>query len=470
MSTALLSKHLRSFAFYLALGYLIVYAAGAGLIFHLSHGVITKSTRRFDRLDAKADSEEFTGLLNQDADGNWLAEALSIERDPPSTIFIVRVLNKKGETEFVSSRPNDITVPEWIHPIANSTTTLPAEGWSESYLPQLRRYIQVHTIRLHDGRILQVGKGSVLETAQKSMMANSVLIVVGIATLLSLLSALLMMFLTLRPIKSMTSAMEQIISTGSFESGAPPVTSSIAELDTLGHFFTVMIEKYASLIKAMRQTMDDLAHDFRTPLARIRGSAELTLRNTTLPPELSETLADIIEDCDNLQLQLQNLMDAREMESGFVALNYAHFNLADVVNEITELYQLLAEEKEITLTTTLPDSSVHIRADRLRLSRLLANLLDNAIKYTPKKGQVDIILKTDNEKVIFEIRDTGIGIPPEEQSLVWQRLFRGQEARSSEKGLGLGLNIVEVIAAAHGGTISLTSTPSGTTFTLNLPC
>jgi signal transduction histidine kinase len=452
------------------MGYLIVYAVCSCGIFFLSSHVITKSARGLDHQDALAESEELSEILDQNTDGNWLAEEVTLERYPPSTIVIVRVIDTHGRVEYSVIKPKDVDIPEWRTYAAQETAALPAEGWSEYYLKPLQRHLQIHTTRLKDGRILQVGKGSFLEVDQKSMMARNLLLFMVLSTLLSIVSSIFMMYVTLRPIHRITASMTNIIETGAFEKGAPPVKSLISELDTLGKLFTVMTEKYANLIRAMRETMDNVAHDFRTPLARIRGASELALNDQHMPANLSETLADIIEDCDRVQLQLQNLMDVREMESGFVKLNIQPFNLKQVIDEIIDIYQLFAEEKKIALTASCPGDEIPVSGDRNRIARALANLVDNALKYTPKGGAVRIEIESLPAEVTIRVIDNGIGIPENEQSLVWQRLFRGKQSRESEKGLGLGLNIVQVIIAAHGGTVTLQSAPGqGTTFEVTLP-
>jgi len=470
MFSGRMTKKIRSFAFYLGMGYLIVYALCTVCIFYLSSRVITQSARGYDRQDVRAESDELVDLINQNTDGNLLAEQVTMEHYPPSTLFLVRVLNKKGQVEYTITWPKKIELPEWGTYTPEGKTPLPPVGLSEYYIKPLQRHIQIQTTLLKDGRILQVGKGSFLEVDQKSMMARMLLIFAALSTLFSFLSGVFMMVITLRPLRLITEAMTHIIETGAFEKGAPPVKSMIDELDTLGHLFTVMTEKYANLIQAMRQTMDNVAHDFRTPLARIRGASEMALNSKNLPAELAETLADIIEDCDRAKLQLQNLMDVREMESGFVKLNIQPFSLTQVVAEIIDLYSLVAEEKHLSLTAHFPSEEIMLDGDKQRLARAFANLVDNALKYTPKHGAVSVSFELQPETITLYVKDNGIGIPEEEQGLIWQRLFRGKQAREAEKGLGLGLNIVQVIISAHGGKVDVTSTPGqGSTFRVILP-
>ena len=471
MSLTRNNSRFRSFAFYLGMGYLLVYVVCAIILYFFMKWKFTQTARQFDQQDAVAECEELIERLNDNASGNMLAEAVTMERYPPSTIFIVRVLNTRGQVEYTLTWPDKIDIPEWEKGRWNGQGELPKPGLSEFVLKGYNRSIQVQTAQANDGRILQVGKGSFLEMDNRSMLKNTLIIFAIVSTVFSLISAIVLITLTLRPIHRITRAMTQIIETGAFEEGTEPVKSPIAELDRLGQLFTIMTEKYANLIRAMRQTMDHVAHDFRTPLTRIRGSAEIALGHfTDLPPDVTEALADIIEDCDRSKLQLQNLMDAREMESGFVKLNIQPINATYLMTEMTDLYGMVAEEKGIHFTTVTPPAGLTIHADRSRLARALGNLVDNAIKYTPRGGSVVLSCKKAGDSVQFTVSDTGIGIPPAEQELVWQRLFRGKKAQESEKGLGLGLNIVQIITQAHHGTIQLKSDGiHGTTFILTLP-
>ena len=459
-------KFLHSFVFYLLLGYLAVYAIGTVTVFLLTRHVIVKSVRGYDRQDVMAESKDLVSLLEQNLSGNLLAEAVTMKHYPPSTIFIVRILNKSGREEYTMSWPVRFALPVWR---GTEEAPLPPEGFSEFFIKAYERHIQIQTTHLKDGRALQVGKGSFLEVDQKGMMLRTLEIFAALSTLFSVLSAFVMLFLTVRPIRKMTGEMTRIIETGEFERGAPPVKSMIGELDTLGRLFNVMTEKYANLIRAMRQTMENVAHDFRTPLTRIRGGCELALNRRDLPEGLADTLADVIEDCDHAKMQLQNLLDAREMESGFVKLSRETFSLSAVLRDLVDMYSLIAEDKGIELRGEFPETDAVYCGDRQRLTRAFANLIDKSVKYTPKGGFVRVSLTREEDGLRVEVSDTGIGIPEDEQGLIWQRLFRGKTAQATEKGLGLGLNIVHVIVTAHGGKITVRSrSGEGTTFTVRL--
>ena len=459
--------------FYLSASYLLVYAVCALFLYFINVRVISRSARAFDRQDVESESCEYAQILRSNRSGDWLAEEVALENFPASTFFAIRLLDAKGNILYAASQPEHLPIPGgWERSARTGVNPLPKVGWSEVSLPAVARHLQIMTTRTEDGRTLQVAKSTNLENAQRHILSHTSLIFFLLASLFSIANGFWMMVITLRPIKQVSSEMAQIIRTGSFDQGVRAVNSRIAELNTLGEFFNLMIRKNAKLIKAMSDTLDNLAHDFRTPLTRIRGTAEVSLNTHAATPEneaLLGTLADIIDDCDNARIQLQNLMDIREMESGCVKLDICPVDVKRMISEIADLYAVLAEDKDIALALALPEGDVQIEGDQNRLSQVLANLIDNAVKYTPPGGKVHITLEPSIETVRITVADTGIGVPEEEQALIWQRLYRSRNARS-EKGLGLGMSIIKAIVDAHGGNVTFTSPPGqGSTFVLTLP-
>lgn len=462
------TKRLLSFAIYLATGYLAVYALCTIIMLYMGNRVISQSARNFDKQDVRAEVEELSELMESNPAGNWLAEALALVRYRPSTIFALRILTTLGHIEYEVCTPKYTVIPSW-EKMQEGPVLFPKLGWEEITLPENGRIVQMQTTQLDDGRILQIAKGSLLENKQKQLLARNMKIFMLFSLILSLFATLFMIYITLRPIEQITKSMRDIIAKGAFESNPTPVKSMILELDALSSQFNIMTAKYAELIQAMRETMDNAAHDIRTPLSRIRGTSELTLKNGDLPAPLAETLADIIDDCDHARLQLQNLMDTREMESGFVKIDTTPFSLSAVLRTLADMYSLIADENSIHLSTDLPETDVVLEGDKNRVSRIFSNIIDNALKYTLAGGNVSITLTSDTENAVVSISDTGIGIPAGELTLIWQRLYRGEQARKTQKGLGLGMNIVKIFTEAHHGNVEITSSDAGTLFVVTLP-
>jgi signal transduction histidine kinase len=165
---------------------------------------------------------------------------------------------------------------------------------------------------------------------------------------------------------------------------------------------------------------------------------------------------------------LNTLMDISEAESGTMQLRREPVALAEVVGRAVDLYRDVAEAKGVTLAAVAPPDTVVV-ADRTRLEQVAANLIDNAVKYTPAGGRVDVDVRREGEVAILQVRDTGPGIPADERPRIFDRLFRGDTSRA-ERGLGLGLSLVKAIVEAHDGTVDVSSDPGyGSVFTVRLP-
>lgn len=247
-----------------------------------------------------------------------------------------------------------------------------------------------------------------------------------------------------------------------------PTRQTGDELDELAAMFNGMLGKIQVLINGMKDSLDNVAHDLRTPLSRWRGKAEMGLRSEQGVDILRESLIDCVEESERVVTMLNTLMDISEAETGAMKLDLKEVKFLNLIEEVIELYTYIAEEKNITIHMTCP-AEISLTVDPSRMQQALANLLDNAIKYSQEGGRVDIEIHQEQGQVAITIKDTGIGIPPEELSRIWDRLYRIDKSRSG-RGLGLGLSLVKAIVGAHGGKVNVSSEPgAGSVFSIYLP-
>ena len=241
------------------------------------------------------------------------------------------------------------------------------------------------------------------------------------------------------------------------------------ELRVLSDSFNELLSRLDQSFETMRRFVADASHELRTPLAVIRGEADVALDHDRSSAEYKESLAIIQDEARRLTRLIDDLLNLARADAGHVNLRVEEFYLNDLLAECCRSVQGAAITKNIGLECQSP-GDVAYRGDQELMRRLVLNLLDNAIRYTPQGGKVSASLEAANGNLRLQVADTGVGIPPEAAEHIFERFYRGDQARSRQNGgFGLGLSIVKWIAESHRGTVELSSQPgAGTTFTVLL--
>lgn len=340
-------------------------------------------------------------------------------------------------------------------------------GVADGVAHDSRAVLEVASARLPDGTILQVGKSNEIRLALLRTFRWTVGLVSIVALVVGVSGGLILTRSTVQPIYDLIEVVQGIIRTGRTDTRVTARAERGDAVDELSGLFNTMLDRINALITAMGQSIDNVAHDLRTPIARLRAMGERALQSGD-PVEQREALERSLEESERILSMLNTLMDISEAEAGALALKREPVSLRALLGEVIELYEDVAEQKRIAVSLDA-GGDVTVPGARDRLRQVFANLLDNAIKYTPSGGSVHISISSDAGTAVVRFSDTGVGIAAEHLPKIWERLYRADPSRS-ERGLGLGLSLVKAYVSAHGGTVETVSEPGrGSTFTVRLP-
>ena len=237
------------------------------------------------------------------------------------------------------------------------------------------------------------------------------------------------------------------------------------EIERLGAAFNSMLDRIQSLLKSMKEINDNIAHDLRSPLARIRGIAEMSLLKEKSIDDYKDMAANTVEECDKLIAMINTMLDITEAEAGVNDVEAEQFELTALIRDACELFRPIADDKNINLKISLPESLI-LKSDRKKMQRIVTNLLENAIKFTPENGTVAVSAAAHDGEVRIDFDDTGVGISENDLPHIFERFYRCDRSRS-QSGVGLGLSLVKAYTASMNGTIHVESTLNqGCRFTL----
>jgi signal transduction histidine kinase len=431
------------FGLRLGLWYATLFVAGSTAIVFLTYYLTAASFAQRDQQIIRGKLGEYAAAYARGG-ARVLAATVRAEQEAAPERLYVRIVDRGIET-LVLSNP---------------------DGWDPKSL-------ETASVRLADGTLVEVGKS----TEPREALLGRFRAVLGIVTLSIVVIALTGGWVAtqtaLFPIRRLTAAVRRITRTGRTDARVPLAGTNDA-IDELTSLFNAMLDRIEGLVTAMRGSLDNVSHDLRTPLTRLRGTAEMALAGAPDPDRYREALAECVEEADRVLVMLNTLMDISEAESGAMALRRESVALSEIAERVVDLYREVAESKRVSLRSTVRDEAT-VNADRTRLEQAAANLVDNAIKYTPAGGQVDVEVGREGSRAVLTVRDNGPGIPATELPRIFDRSFRGDASRS-ERGLGLGLSLVKAIVEAHGGTVEVRSEPgsrvgpaSGSVFSVCLP-
>lgn len=335
--------------------------------------------------------------------------------------------------------------------------------WLQGVADQ-RQQMLTHATTLGDGKRLMVARKYRDMITFEHIILNVLLRSMLVTILLGAIGGAVVAGSAVRDIESINRAVESIMQGDLSE--RVTVRQSRGGFHSLAITVNRMLDRIQALMEGMRQVSDNIAHDLRTPLTRLRN--HLASLQGKVTGEAQNTVQALLEEADGLLATFNALLRIAQIESGNRVSGFQSIDMTVILNDVIELYEPLAADKRIAIETRLADS-MPLSGDRDLLFQALANLLDNAIKYTPEEGRIWVRADICNAEIRVEVADSGAGIPAVDREKVFRRFYRVESSRSQQPGNGLGLSLVQAVVNLHAGHIALTDNHPGLKVTVRLP-
>ncbi|GJD59578.1 sensor histidine kinase [Methylobacterium dankookense] len=448
-------KLFRTTAFKLSLAYLTIFAACA----FLALGYVAWNARQVldDQIVSTIDAE-INGLSEQYNAGGLRRLITVVERrsrEPGASLYLVTTALGEHVVGNVSEVPARILERPGQVEIAYS------RGSAES--AEHRAIVRIFT--LPGGFRLLVGRDTEERDRLRAVIGRAFASSLAVVVVLGVVGGWLVASRVLARVDAMTRTTRAIMA-GDLDDRLS-VAGNGDELDRLALNLNLMLERIGELMRGLREVSDNIAHDLKTPLTRLRNRADEALRGARAPDELRAALEGVIEESDGLIRVFNALLMIARLEAGNASAVVAPLDLGPVVRGVGELYEVLAEEQGLALDVQAPDGLV-CTGNRELIGQALANLIDNAIKYGAEGGRIAVSASRGEGMIRLSVADRGPGIPEAERGRVLDRFVRLEDARS-RPGFGLGLSLVNAVARLHQGDLALEDHAPGLRVVLSIP-
>jgi len=452
-------------AFRLTLWYAGIFILSASVAFLFFYLLITSVIRQQTDQDLLSGVRTFSSILSvQGAEALRQQAFLEAQAGGEKKVFF-RLLHITGQL-FSSSNMSywrDIGINKAaLNRLLNDSRPV----FDTISIPKRKHKVRILYAVLGPGMIVQLGRSmdnytGVIDAFRKIFMT--------IMAVLFILAAIVGWFMAKRAlagVETVTRTARRISDRSLAE--RVPVKTRVNEIDQLAITFNQMLDRIENLVVGIKEMSDNIAHDLKSPITRIRGIAEVSLTSGSSLQEYESMAGGTIEECDRLLDMINTMLVISRTEAGVNQLDAQNLNVANLVRDACHIFQAPAADKEITIVCSKSED-IRIYGDNRLIQRMVANLLDNALKYTSSGGRIDVaVTDVGDQSVQIAVKDNGMGVATEDLENIFERFYRCDPSRS-EAGTGLGLSFARAVARAHNGDIAVASTPGeGSKFTVTL--